>query len=396
LFQPHAINGGFLVQKTFSRDRLTWLAYLFMAFYAYYINIIGPITPFLKDELGLSYTISSMHYSVFAFGILLVGLGGNWVIERLGRLGALWLGAAGLSVGTLLLIAGRTPVLTIGAAFLMGFLGSLILIIVPSVLSDRHGEMRSVAFTEANLIASLVATSTPLLVGVFARTGCGWRLALGIVAFTPLLLYVLFRGARSEPGGVAPGEGRDPHSRRPLPRLYWVYWLCLVLAVAVEFCMISWSADYIETVLGIPRVDAAQAVSIFFVAMIIGRVVASRLIRHISPHQFLPASVLVATAGFLLYWQAANVPFALTGLFLIGLGIASLYPLILSLAVGAAGAETVQASTRATLASGVAILILPLVLGRLADMAGIRQAYGVVLLLLVSVLVITLATRKSR
>jgi fucose permease len=381
------------VQKTFSRDRLTWLTYLFMAFYAYYINIIGPITPFLKDELHLSYTISSLHYSVFAFGILLVGLGGNWVIARLGRLGALWIGAAGLSAGTLLLIAGKTPVLTIAAAFLMGLVGSLILIIVPSVLSDRHGEMRSVALTEANMISSLVATSTPLLVGVFARTGSGWRLALGVVAFTPLLLYIIFRDTRSTQGSVT--TNGDSHSSHPLPRLYWIYWLCLVLAVAVEFCMISWSADYIETVLGIPQVDAAQAVSIFFVAMIIGRVVTSRLIRRISPPQFLPASVLVAIIGFLLYWQAANVSVTLIGLFLIGFGIAGLYPLILSLAIGAAGTEIVQASTRATLASGVAILALPLVLGRLADMTGIRQAYGVVLLLLVSVLVIIMATSQS-
>jgi len=42
----------------------------------------------------------------------------------------------------------------------------------------------------------------------------------------------------------------------------------------------------------------------------------------------------------------------------------------------------VQASARATLASGAAILALPLVLGRLADASGIRQAYAVVLILL--------------
>jgi len=41
------------------------------------------------------------------------------------------------------------------------------------------------------------------------------------------------------------------------------------------------------------------------------------------------------------------------------------------------------------LASGTAILTLPLVLGRLADAVGIRSAYGVVVLLLISVFLVS-------
>lgn len=79
----------------------------------------------------------------------------------------------------------------------------------------------------------------------------------------------------------------------------------------------------------------------------------------------------------------------LSGLFLTGLGVANLYPLILSLAIGAANGNTVQAGARATLASGTAILALPLALGRFADMLGIRAAYGIVVLLLVSIFLIS-------
>jgi hypothetical protein len=47
--------------QTFHRDRFTWLAYLLLAFFSYFINILGPISPFLKDELKLSYKVSSLH-----------------------------------------------------------------------------------------------------------------------------------------------------------------------------------------------------------------------------------------------------------------------------------------------------------------------------------------------
>ena len=76
-------------------------------------------------------------------------------------------------------------------------------------------------------------------------------------------------------------------------------------------------------------------------------------------------------------------------MFMTGLGVANLYPLILSLTIGAANGNTVQASARTTLASGTAILALPLVLGRLADAVGIRWAFSVVLLLLITVFLIS-------
>ena len=61
-----------MTSQTFYRDRFTWLAYILLAFYGYFLNILGPITPFLKDELKLSYTVSSLHFTAFAVGILLV------------------------------------------------------------------------------------------------------------------------------------------------------------------------------------------------------------------------------------------------------------------------------------------------------------------------------------
>jgi len=135
------------------------------------------------------------------------------------------------------------------------------------------------------------------------------------------------------------------------------------LGVAVEFCMISWSADYLENGLGMLKVDAAQAVSLFLAAMIVGRLAGSRLVQHFSTHKVVLISIVVASLGFLVYWKAGSILPGLGGLFVTGLGVASLYPLILSLAIGAANGQTVQASARATLASGTAILTLPLMLG---------------------------------
>ena len=373
--------------RTFHRDRSTWLAYLALAFYAYFLNVLGPITPFLKEELGLSYTVSSLHFTAFAVGILLIGLGGHLLVQIIGRWRSLWIGVIGMSLSALLLLAGKSAVITIGASFLMGLVGSLILAIVPAALSDGHGELRAVALSEANMISSVVATAAPLMVGWFAHFIGGWRLALGIVALTPILLF-LSLGKGTSSAKTSTTEERT-QSSGPLPTLFWVYWAAIVLGVSVEFCMIFWSADYLEQVLGMDKVDAAQALSLFLAAMILGRISGSRLVQRFSTQAVVTVSILIASIGFLVFWKTESVFVGLSGLFITGLGVANLYPLLLSLTIGAADGNTVQASARATLASGTAILALPLALGHFADAVGIRSAYGIVVVLLISVFLIS-------
>ncbi len=382
------------MENAFRRNQFTWLAYLLLAFYGYYLNIFGPITPYLKDELSLSYTVSSLHFTAFAAGILLAGLAGHALIRATGRWRALWIGACGMSLSALFLIGGKNPIMTITASFFMGAVGSLILAIVPSALSDQHGEQRAVALSEANVVASTVAAVAPLLVGWLAGLPGGWRLALGLAAAAPIGLFLLFR--KATPPSEKTSDGNQPDADPPLPGKYWVFWAALVLSVSVEFCMIFWSADYLEHSFALSKPNAAQAVSLFLAGMILGRLSGSRLVQIFPTQKLVIASILVSAAGFAFYWLSRLAALGLAGLFITGLGVASLYPLILSLAIGAANGNTIKAGARATLASGKAILLLPLLLGRLADALGIRMAYGVVAILLASVfLIIQFAGKPS-
>jgi fucose permease len=123
--------------------------------------------------------------------------------------------------------------------------------------------------------------------------------------------------------------------------------------------------------------------------MVVGRLAGSRLVQRFSSHLVVIASVIVAALGFGIFWGPGRVAPALAGLFVTGLGVASMYPLVVALAIGTAQ-DSVHASARATLASGTAILALPLLLGRLADAVGIRPAYGLVGVLLVGIFLIVL------
>lgn len=159
--------------------------------------------------------------------------------------------------------------------------------------------------------------------------------------------------------------------------------------------MIFWGANYFEQTLGMLKANAAQAISLFTAAMIVSRVLGSRVVQRFPPRTIISASAILAGMGFLLFWLTNSILLALIGFFLVGFGIANLYPIIISLAINAADGDSVQAGARTTLASGTAILALPLALGRLADAIGIHSAYTIVLLLLIGVFLINQFTGKD-
>ena len=372
------------------RSRNTWVAYILLALYAYFLNIPGPIIPFLRDELDLSYTAASFHFSAFAAGILVVGLLGQVIITRFGRWRSLSIGAIGIGLGALLLVMDRSPLVTVGAIFLMGTIGSLILAVVPTFLFGEHGELRAVAISEANLLSSLVSTAAPLLVGWFASIWLGWRLALLLAGLPCLLIGLLMvRSAHTLPAQINPDR-----SAQKLPFLFWFYWLALVLAVSIEFCMVYWGAEFCQTMYAMSRASAAQAVSLFLAGMMIGRAASSRLLRYYPERKIVFLSLLTGFFGFGLYWSSVHQVLGLVGLALTGLGVSSLYPLILSLAISAADGHQVLAGARATLASGFAILLLPLLLGQLADHTNLHSAFAVVAGLFIVLMVMLLISRR--
>ena len=361
----------------FARSRSTWLAYCVLAFYSYFLNALGPVTPFLRAELHLSYTTAGWHFTAFAIGILLAGLLGARLVARVGRWQARWIGVGGITAGCLLLVTGRHPLITVGGTLLMGAVGSFILAIVVSSLSDEHGPLLAIALTEANLLASAVSALAGVAVGLAARSPLGWRGGLVVPLLAAPLLYLANRDV-AIPAPRTPSAADRGDS---LPPAFWVLWCALVAVVSVEFCLIFWAAAFLSDGLGVPRERAALSVSVFLAAMLAGRLAGSRLVRRIPAMRLLPRALLLAAAGFLAYWRAPDPAIAFLGLFTCGLGVANLYPFILSLALATTTASD-AAAARATLASGVAISSLPLLLAQLADAFGIRPAHALVVVLL--------------
>lgn len=362
-----------LTAAPYVRDRFTWLGYLMLAYYAYMQAAVGPLMVFLGPELRMSDTLSGLHLSAFALGLIIAGFTADRVAHRFGRTRIFWVGGAGMAMSALLFISVQASALTVLAALLMGTIGSYLLVMVQATLSDHKGPQRSIALTESNVCASIAAMLAPLLISQAENLSIGWRAALLIGAGFWVLLAL---AGRRIPIPAEPPHTEGGREANRLPRLFWVFWAVVFLSVAVEWCIVFWAPAFLERVVGVDKVTAAGALTFFFLAAVIGRFVGSRLTRRWPPTTMLTSAAALVVVAFPVFWLARNPALAFVALFAIGLGIANLFPLTLSAATTVAAASANRASARISLAAGLAILTAPVILGSLADQFGILPAFA--------------------
>jgi MFS family permease len=238
------------------RDAPTLLSYGAIAAYAFWLYAFGPALALLRAELHFSYTLVGVYSALWSAGAVVTGLGFARLARRLPRATLLWSSAAVTTAGAGLFAAARTVPLTMLGAALLGVAGTTLLTCAQAVMSDRHGERRDRALTEANVGAAGCAVLAPLLLGLFQDTPAGWRVALAPPA---LLLAGLYLRYRRQPLPAAtpprPGAGR-------LPLACWLLAGMTAAGIAVEFCPVYFGAELLTST-GLRAAQAATAMSGF-------------------------------------------------------------------------------------------------------------------------------------
>jgi MFS family permease len=376
----------------FRRDRITWVAYGLLAFFAYLQATPGLVVAHLRTELHLDYSTAGLHVAAFALGSLCAGLAGARIERRTGRRLLLWSSAAVLGAGALGLALGPVAPVTVGSVLVMGFGGGLLLVTVQAVLADGHGDLRAVALAEANLAASAAYVVLIAVLTLTAAIGLGWRAALLAGLAAPLLLWATNGRLRID----APASPRIAQGR--LPGRFWIAAAMLLCTTAVEWCVTGWGASFVADAAQVSADVAVTLMAGYFGGVLVGRTVGSRLARRLPPRRLLAIALGVSAVGFGILWPSTTAVQAFLGLAVIGIGIGNLFPTALAIAVALAPGRAVLASGRAVVTSSVAVLLAPLTVGALADATSLRAAFAVVpvLLLLAGIGLAVLTRLRAR
>ncbi|WP_181548549.1 MFS transporter [Micromonospora saelicesensis] len=358
--------------ETFVRDSPTVLSYAALGCWTFWLYAFGPALTLLREEWGFSYSLLGVYELFLAAGAALAAVGFVWAARRLARGVLLWSSALATVVGAGLFTLGDGVPATLLGAVVLGLAGTTMLTVVQAVLSDRHGDRRDRALTEANVGAGASAVFAPLILGVLAASAVGWRATFALPAAVLLVLYLRYRRqplpAVPQPA-TATGTGG-------LPLACWLFAVLTAVSSAIEFCLVYFGPQMLIHA-GMSAAAASTALSSNYLGILIGRLLGARLTRR--PGRgvaLLYASLAVTGPSFVLFWLTDQPVLAVLGLFLCGVGIANLYPLSLALTLGAAGGHEDRANARSQLILGVVAGVSPFMLGSLADRYGLVTAFA--------------------
>ena len=128
----------------------------------------------------------------------------------------------------------------------------------------------------------------------------------------------------------------------------------------------------------------------FFAGMLLGRAALSlERIGGIDPRGLVRGGLVLAIVGSLAAWLAGDPVMAAAALFVTGVGVSGQYPLGAALTLPLGAAAPAAAAARLTPASGLAVLVAPLVLGAAADLVGVERAWLLIPALALAALLLT-------
>ncbi|HEY4990727.1 MAG TPA: MFS transporter [Nakamurella sp.] len=361
-------------------DATSIAAFVTLCTYTWFLYGVGPSLPLFRDEMGTTSAVAGLHSLMLAAGIVLSGLAGVSLARRWRRFGTARRGIVAITVGVLLfttgsLLTGVELVVTLPAMLVVGFGGGLALNMSTTVLQEHNGIYGPSLLSTGNAAAAGVGLVTPLAVGAATAAGWTWRAAMVLVVPIAVTAWILVTRQRNVPAYAAIPVGTGSFTFRGLRTEYW---LAVVCAVAIEFCMITWTPDLLTVRTGLRPGTASGAVSAVVGGMAVGRLLVGALARHRAPLGLFLVGVAVTAAGWLLVWLSTSPVAAVAGLLVVGLGVAGQYPLGAAMVMGLSGGQPDRAIAVMSIGVGLASGLGPFILGALADQVGVRAAFLVV------------------
>lgn len=337
---------------------------------------VGVVLGELREQFALSGLVASLHGSTFGFGLLAAGLWGVRVVDRLGRRKALALSAAALASGITLFCTGPAWPITLTGTALAGLGGALLVMVMPGLISDHHGEHRAAAFAAVNGAPGLAGVTFSLIIGLALAVQWSWRAPYLILTGVIVLALTAVAWPVAIPQSPRQGAFTLTHFR---DRDVYVPWLHIVNAVICEFAIGIWAATYLKEVGNASGGLASAMAGVFGVSMFLSRLVLPTTMKYLGDATITVSFTVLAVGALMMCFAPGLLP-RVAGLTIVGFGGAPLYPLTVDRLYASAEhkIDSISLGAICALASGAAVTLGPLALGVLADSVGLRRALLIV------------------
>ncbi len=367
---------------------LTGYLYALMTVYAISVTMIGPMMPLIIDEYGIRLSQAGLILTFQSIGGILAIILGGMAADIVKKPRLIWISY--VSFGFALFMIGyiRSFPVLLAVFFVFGAGTRMSDTVLNAYISDIHTGRRGLFLNLLHTFFGLGAFIGPIYARYLLAQGASWNKVFSflgmacifIILFMPL---VSKKHAQDKPAAKTPAL-QNAASLLSSP-IMWILGLIMILYVGHQSSVVVWMPMYMETVLKVNPTLSSMALSIFWLGIIAGRMLCSRLtVRFPAINLLLWGCLLgglVLTAGL-----AIQIPYLL----LICLGLTGLFtgatiPLLVTIACDRFPDNSGTASSMIFISGSLSTLVFPWLVGTIAEVFNFQWAImisGLVLFLI--------------
>ena len=333
------------------------------------MGMTGPLVPFLRADLHLTYAQAGLLFSAQSVGSFVVLLLGGWLVHVVGKKRllfagtvafALGLGATALAVDFWWVLAGNV---LLGAG--MSFLD----IAISTLCLDANPEGKGKAVSLLHFYFGVGAVLGPMVALALGHIDGGWRWAFGLVALGPVVLSVAVPFLRFPPSPESTVAQKFAVYRQPF--LWWGA-VALFVYCGVEWGLGAWLPSYWKAIPGTESLDPAWATSLFWLTFSVGRFVQGAWADAWGFARFLNIAIGVTVAVAVLWLIFPQPSVALVWVLIFGFVLAGQYPTFVAMISHRYPEASGQVTSFLSIFASVGVFAWPPAVGAWADARGIE------------------------
>ena len=367
--------------KTQKEKKCLWYTYLTFMMNGLLALSLGSLLPFIRESAGLSYAFAGMIVSLHSVGNLLAGFAAGIFPAVIGKRKNILLFNACYALSYLLIVAGGNAFCLALAYFMTGlargassnFANDMVNSLAPGKASYLNG---------LHAMFSVGAFSFPVFLTILTRSSvANWMYACYAMVGMGILSWLLYYRMPMEKGKAARKEAESGRGTGQLAffkePLFYLCTLILFFYLCAEQGVIGWLITYfVDT--GLLTVSLSQLMaSMLWIMMLTGRLTTAWAVRRAKKEHLLLLMSTGAVCFFFCLLRSENTLPVLFGIMGFGFSMAGIYPTTVSFCGTLIQKYAIAWSFILTLASFGSIL-MPAVIGRVAQYAGIAYAMGLV------------------
>jgi fucose permease len=346
--------------------------------------LLGPILPFLAARWSLTDSQTGKFFLAQFFGAIVGVSISSFTLPRRGYRISFLFGLAMISLG--LATMGRgTFEAALASIFCFGAGLGLHSASTNLWVGEVKDSTRAGSLNLVNFSWTVGAMACPLLVLLFTVHGGLSGLLWTLAAFSAFLALASFAIPLDRPrAGSSGNTPRNPHSRSLVrdPATY-LFAAIFFFQLGTENAVGGWLATYSKRILASNSAAWTITPSIFWGGLALGRALAPSVLKRLSELRLVHLGLLLSMLGTFIWLASATASGIFTGALISGLGLAAVFPILMSWLVAHSG---VQARRIGGQMLGIGILggaILPWLIGILSThFASLRAGISIIFLVL--------------